>query len=95
MHIDQFKEHFESITDQHQGAKVTYYLFEVLFDSLCTAIARAKGWFDTLGHHDWFARNNMFLMIFQLMTLSQESSRLLNLNSFENTLLTGCHQSIR
>ena len=52
MHIDQFKEHFESITDQHQGAKVTYYLFEVLFDSLCTAIARAKGWFDILGHHD-------------------------------------------
>ncbi|PSW23121.1 ISAs1 family transposase [Photobacterium phosphoreum] len=65
MHIDHFKEHFESITDQRQGAKVTYCLFEVLFGSLCAVIAGAKGWFDIreyiLGHHDWFAHNNMFL----------------------------------
>jgi DDE family transposase len=46
MHIDHFKEHFQSITDQRQGAKVTYCLFEVLFGSLCAVIAGAKGWFD-------------------------------------------------
>ena len=65
IYIDYFKEHFESITAQHQGEKVTYCLFEVLFGSLCAVIAGAKGWFDIreyiLGHHDWFACNNMFL----------------------------------
>ena len=30
MHIDHFKEHFQTIIDQRQGAKVTYCLFEVL-----------------------------------------------------------------
>ncbi len=28
MDIDHFKEHFQTITDQRQGAKVTYCLFE-------------------------------------------------------------------
>ncbi|WP_133151281.1 transposase family protein, partial [Vibrio breoganii] len=46
MHIDHFKEHFQTITDQRQGAKITYCLFEVLFGSLCAVIAGAKGWFD-------------------------------------------------
>ncbi|NLS58900.1 ISAs1 family transposase, partial [Vibrio aestuarianus subsp. francensis] len=65
MHIEHFKEHFQTITDQRQGAKVTYCLFEVLFGSLCAVIAGAKGWFDIreylLGHHDWFQRNGLFL----------------------------------
>ncbi|WP_351123220.1 ISAs1 family transposase [Shewanella sp. T24-MNA-CIBAN-0130] len=65
MHIDHFKEHFQTITDQRQGAKVTYCLFEVLFGSLCAVIAGAKGWFDIreyiLGHHDWFQNNNLFM----------------------------------
>ncbi|MGR6837616.1 ISAs1 family transposase [Aliivibrio wodanis] len=65
MHIDHFKEHFHEITDQRQGAKVTYCLFEVLFGSMCAVIAGAKGWFDIreyiLGHHAWFERNGMFL----------------------------------
>lgn len=65
MHIDHFKEHFQSITDQRQSAKVTYCLFEVLFGSLCAVIAGAKGWFDIreyiLGHHDWFKRNGLFV----------------------------------
>ncbi|HBC3931672.1 TPA: ISAs1 family transposase, partial [Vibrio parahaemolyticus] len=65
MHIDHFKEHFQTIIDQRQGAKVTYCLFEVLFGSLCAVIAGAKGWFDIReyirGHHDWFKRNNLFL----------------------------------
>lgn len=39
MHIDHFKEHFQTITDQRQSAKVTYCLFEVLFASLCAVIA--------------------------------------------------------
>ena len=65
MHIDQFKEHFHTVTDKRQSAKVTYCLFEVLFGSLCAVIAGAKGWFDIreyiLGHHEWFKRNSMFL----------------------------------
>lgn len=65
MHIDHFKEHFHTVTDQRQSAKTTYCLFEVLFGSLCSVIAGAKGWFDIreyiLGHHDWFKRNGLFL----------------------------------
>ncbi len=29
MHIDHFKEYFQTITDQRQSPKVTYCLFEV------------------------------------------------------------------
>ncbi len=65
MHIDHFKEHFQTITDLRQSPKVTYCLFEVLFGSLCAVIAGAKGWFDfreyILGHHNWFKRNGLFL----------------------------------
>lgn len=65
MHIDHFKEHFQTIIDQRQSAKVTYCLFDVLFGSLCAVIAGAKGWFDIreyiLGHHDWFKSNGLFL----------------------------------
>ncbi|USD65103.1 ISAs1 family transposase [Vibrio sp. SCSIO 43136] len=65
MHIDEFKEHFDAITDSRQSAKVTYCLFDVLFGSLCAVIAGAKGWFDIreyiLGHHEWFKRNGLFL----------------------------------
>ena len=65
MHIDEFKEHFQTVTDKRQSAKVTYCLFEVLFGSLCAVIAGAKGWFDIreyiLGHHEWFKRNGMFI----------------------------------
>ncbi|MBE3662879.1 hypothetical protein BOO91_18270 [Vibrio navarrensis] len=48
MHIDHFKEHFHSLNDKRQGAKITYCLFEVLFGSLCAVIAGAKGWFDSI-----------------------------------------------
>jgi len=65
LHIDHFKSHFQTITDQRQEAKVTYCLFEVLFGSLCAVIAGARGWFDIreyiLGHHDWFKGNELFL----------------------------------
>lgn len=65
MHIDSFKEHFKTIVDQRQSAKVTYPLFEVLFGSLCAVIAGAKGWFDIReyiqGHHNWFQVNGMFI----------------------------------
>jgi predicted transposase YbfD/YdcC len=65
MHIGHFKETFQTITDQRQGAKVTYCLFEVLFGSLCAVIAGTKGWLDIreyiLGHHDWFKNNNLFV----------------------------------
>ncbi|OBU43826.1 hypothetical protein AYY27_04330 [Photobacterium damselae] len=42
MHIDHFKEHFQTIIDQRQEAKVTYCLFEGLFGSLCAVITGAK-----------------------------------------------------
>lgn len=65
MHIDSFKEHFKTIVDQRQSAKVTYPMFEVLFGSLCAVIAGAKGWFDIReyiqGHHNWFQINGMFI----------------------------------
>ena len=65
MLIDHFKEHFQTITYQCQGVKVTYCLFEVLFGSLCAEIAGVKGWFDIreyiLRHHDWFMCNDLFL----------------------------------
>lgn len=48
MHIDHFKEHFQTIIDQRQSAKVTYCQFDVLWGSLCAVIAGAKGWFDIL-----------------------------------------------
>lgn len=64
MHIDNFKAHFEAITDDRQSAKVTYTMFEVLFGSLCAVIAGAQGWFDIreyiLGHHQWFKDNGFF-----------------------------------
>lgn len=65
MHIDNFKAHFEVITDDRQSAKVTYTMFEVLFGSLCAVIAGAQGWFDIreyiLGHHQWFKDNGFFI----------------------------------
>jgi hypothetical protein len=49
-------DHFNTITDKRQSAKVSYSLFDVLFDSLCAVIAGAKGWFDIreylLGHYE-------------------------------------------
>ncbi|EGU36860.1 hypothetical protein VII00023_15271 [Vibrio ichthyoenteri ATCC 700023] len=43
MQIDHFKEHFQMIIDQRQRAKVTYCLFDVLWNTLCSVIAGAKG----------------------------------------------------
>jgi putative component of toxin-antitoxin plasmid stabilization module len=65
--IDHFKEHFHTITDKRQSAKVSYSLFDVLFGSLCAVIAGAKGWFDIReclpGHHEWFRRNKKILYV--------------------------------
>ena len=64
MHIAHFKEHFQIITDNHQGAKITYCVFDVLFGSLCSVIAGAKGGDIReyiVGHHDWFKHNALFL----------------------------------
>ena len=33
MHIDHFKEHFQPVTDQRQSTKITYCLFEVLYQT--------------------------------------------------------------
>lgn len=64
MFIDSFKQHFESVADPRQSAKVTYPFFDILFGSLCAVIAGAHGWFDIreylLGHHKWFLELGMF-----------------------------------
>ena len=64
MHIDTFKEHFQPVQDPRQIAKVTYPLFDVLFGTLCSVIAGARGWTDireyVLGHHGWFLEQQMF-----------------------------------
>jgi predicted transposase YbfD/YdcC len=64
MFIDSFKQHFETIADPRQSAKVTYPLFDVLFGTLCAVIAGARGWFDIreylLGHLEWFEGLGMF-----------------------------------
>jgi predicted transposase YbfD/YdcC len=64
LHIDSFREHFSSVGDPRQSAKVFYPLFDVLFGTLCAMIAGAKGWNEireyVLGHHAWFIKNNLF-----------------------------------
>jgi predicted transposase YbfD/YdcC len=64
LHIDSFREHFLSVDDPRQSAKVCYPLFDVLFGTLCAIIAGARGWTDireyVLGHHAWFINNNLF-----------------------------------
>lgn len=58
MYIESFKEHFGAIDDYRQSAKITYPLFDILFDSLCAVIAGSNDWFDIgeyiTGHHHWF-----------------------------------------
>ena len=46
MFIDSFKQHFETVADPRQSAKVTYPFFDILFGTLCAVIAGARGWFD-------------------------------------------------
>ena len=53
MFIDSFKQHFESVADPRQSAKVTYPFFDILFGSLCAVIAGAHGWFDNREYRDW------------------------------------------
>lgn len=52
------------MADPRQSAKVTYLFFNILFGTLCTVIAGARGWFEIReylpGHHDWFVRPDMF-----------------------------------
>ena len=65
MNLEQFAAQFDDITDPRQSAKVTYPLFDILFTTLCSMIAGAKGWHEirlyTIGHLDWFHRHNIFL----------------------------------
>ncbi len=79
MHIDTFKEHFKAVNDNRQStidnrqsAKVTYPLFDILFGTLCSVIAGARGWFDIheyiLGHHDWFKQLGLFQEGYPSMT---------------------------
>lgn len=64
MHIDSFEEHFQSVEDPRQNAKVRHPLFDVLFGTLCAVISGAKGWHDireyVLGHHEWFMEHKLF-----------------------------------
>ncbi len=64
MDIDVIKQHFISIQDQRQSAKVDYPLFGLLFGTLCAVIAGARGWTDIreylLGHQRWFRQYGLF-----------------------------------
>ncbi|MBO1520776.1 ISAs1 family transposase [Oceanisphaera pacifica] len=64
MHIETFKAHFQPVKDARQSAKITYPLFDVLFGTLCSVIAGARGWFEIreylLGQHEWFVEQGMF-----------------------------------
>jgi predicted transposase YbfD/YdcC len=46
VNLNVFSEHFSSIEDTRQSAKVTYPLFDVLFLTLCAVIAGCQGWED-------------------------------------------------
>ena len=46
MNLNVFSEHFSSIEDTRQSAKITYPLFDVLFLTLCAVIAGCQGWED-------------------------------------------------
>ena len=64
MQIDSFQEHFQSIEDPRQTAKVQHPLFDVLFGTLCAVISGAKGWQEireyVFGHHEWFVGHDLF-----------------------------------
>lgn len=46
VNLNVFSEHFSSIEDTRQSAKVTYPLFDVLFLTLCAVISGCQGWAD-------------------------------------------------
>lgn len=62
MYIEAFHEHFSSIQEHRQSAKVTYPLLDVLFVTLCAGIAGAEGWKDIQeyaeGHLEWFQQHD-------------------------------------
>ncbi|MCF1439746.1 MAG: ISAs1 family transposase, partial [Shewanella sp.] len=64
MIIDAFSQHFGSIEDPRQTAKVSYPLFDVLFLTVCAIIAGADGWEDIQDfgevHFDWFHKKGLF-----------------------------------
>ena len=46
VNLNVFSEHFSSIEDTRQSAKITYPLFDVLFLTLCAVISGCQGWED-------------------------------------------------
>ena len=46
VNLNVFSEHFSSIEDSRQSAKITYPLFDVLFLTLCAVISGCQGWED-------------------------------------------------
>lgn len=65
MYLDAFTEHFSSIEDPRQHAKVSYPLFDIMFLSLCAVIGGAEGWKEiheyAKGHHDWFKKQGFLI----------------------------------
>lgn len=64
MNLNLFIEHFSSINDPRQTAKIDYPFFDLLFGSLCAIIAGAEGWKDIYeyvdGHLEWFQKQGFF-----------------------------------
>lgn len=65
MYIEVFNQHFASIQEPRQSAKVIYPLSDILFVTLCACIAGAEGWKDIQeyaeGHLDWFQQHGVLL----------------------------------
>ena len=64
MTIDVFTQHFGSIKDPRQSAKVSYPLFDVLFLTVCATIGGANGWEDIEdfgeAHFNWLREKGLF-----------------------------------
>ncbi len=63
MCLDAFTEHFASIEELRQSAKVSYPLFDIMFITLYGVIAGAEGWKEIQeyaeGHHNWFKKQGV------------------------------------
>lgn len=59
-----FEQHFNSLEDPRQSAKVTHLLQDILFLLVCASIGGATGWeeIEDFGeiHFDWFTSKGLF-----------------------------------
>lgn len=65
MTIDVFSQHFSTIKDPRQLAKISYQLFDVLFLTICAVIAGCDGWEEIedfgVSQSEWLNEKGLFL----------------------------------